>query len=69
MQYSDMNRERKTNIKNGWQTDKAIVGGVKRAANAVSGVSKSIKRAISNAEEKVSSRLVNKVKKSKWWNS
>jgi len=46
MQYSDINRERKINIKNGWHTDKAIIGGVKRIARAVKNTPKKITGAV-----------------------
>ena len=35
MQYGDINRERKTQIKSGFSSDKAIVSGVKKAVKAV----------------------------------
>ena len=35
MQYGDMNRERKTQIKSGFSSDKMIINGVKKAVKAV----------------------------------
>ncbi len=69
MQYSDINRERKTNIKNGWHTDKAIIGGVKKVASAIKNTPKRINNRVDKFYDKVVDRGVDKIMKSKWWNS
>lgn len=61
MEYSDINRERRNQIKSGWQTDKAIIGGVKKAAKAVAGIPKKISELSKRKDEYLMNKVHNKL--------